>query len=198
MGNEQNTRPPGAGKSSFELMDTERLFQELRISRGMTFIDFGCGKGAYSIAMSHRVGNDGLVYAVDLWDEGIAMVQDRIDTEGYTNIKAIVADLGGRIPIEDQCADAGLMSTVLHELMETASESAALAEAARLLKPEALLAIVEFKKIDGPPGPPKDVRLSPEELERLVTPHGFTGNSLIDLGPYHYLRTFVRDTRASQ
>jgi hypothetical protein len=50
----------------------------------------------------------------------------------------------------------------------------ALKEAARVLKPNSVLAVLEFKKMDGPPGPYIDIRLTPEAVERPLSPHGFT------------------------
>jgi len=55
--NKPKKSPPGAGKSSFELIDSERLFSELRICSGMTLLDLGSGKGPYSIEVSRRVGD---------------------------------------------------------------------------------------------------------------------------------------------
>jgi len=192
--NKEKKSPPGAGKSSFDLIDSERLFSELRISGGMTLLDLGCGKGTYSIEVSRRVGDHGTVHAIDLWEEGISILRERIAKEGYSNINAIVADIGGRIPIEDETVDICLMATVLHDLVEIGVERETLREAARVLKPEATLAIVEFKKIDGPPGPPKAIRLTPQDVDRIVTPHGFAARSLADLGPYNYLSVFFRAT----
>ena len=41
--------PTGAGKSSFELIDSNLLFRELDLEPGMTVLDLACGKGAYPI-----------------------------------------------------------------------------------------------------------------------------------------------------
>ena len=65
-----------------------------------------------------------------------------------------------------------------------------LPEVVRVLKPNGLLAIVEFKKIDGPPGPPQHIRLSPEDVAAILVPHGFDKERLVDLGPYNYLMLF--------
>lgn len=187
--------PPGAGKSSFDLIDPEILWRELGIFPGMTFLDLGCGKGAYSVAVSARIGNQGHVHAIDLWEEGISVLRDRIEAEGFTNIRAFLADIGGTIPIEDNTVDACLMATVLHDLVQIGAEYGALSEAARVLKPEATLAIVEFKKMDGPPGPPVAIRLNPQDVERLVMPRGFAGKWSVDLGPYNYLSLFSKAAR---
>jgi hypothetical protein len=36
------------------------------------------------------------------------------------------------------------------------------------------------------------VKLSPEEVERIVTPHGFTMRRVVDMGQYTYLILFSR------
>ena len=54
------------------------------------------------------------------------------------------------------------------------------------------LAIIEFKKIDGPPGPPKGVRLSPEELNEYLIPYSFHLSNTLEIGPYNYLSVFSR------
>jgi ubiquinone/menaquinone biosynthesis C-methylase UbiE len=195
MVDEHKKNPPGAGKSSFELIDTEVLFRELRISHDMTFLDLGCGKGAYSMEVAGRMDNHGLVHAIDLWEEGISILRERTAHEKYTNVNAVVADIGRTIPIEDESVDTCLMATVLHDLVEIHADQGALKEASRVLKPDAIFAIVEYKKIDGPPGPPKNIRLSPEDVERMVTPHGFVKRSFADLSPYHYLSVFIKSVR---
>jgi hypothetical protein len=58
------------------------------------------------------------------------------------------------------------------------------------MRREGTLAVVEFKKFDGHPGPSIQVKLSPEEVERIVTPHGFTKRRFVDLGQYTYLILF--------
>lgn len=68
----QREKVHGAGKSSFGLVDHTKVFNELRLRRGITFLDLGCGRGEYAIAASKIVGDNGLVYGIDLWEDGIA------------------------------------------------------------------------------------------------------------------------------
>jgi ubiquinone/menaquinone biosynthesis C-methylase UbiE len=82
------------------------------------------------------------------------------------------------------------MATVLHDLIEDGTHEGALEEIVRVLKPGGRLAIVEFKKIPGPPGPPEKVRLAPEELIRVLEPYGFKPRDTVSLGESTYLSLF--------
>ena len=44
---ENEKKPTGAGKSSFDLIDTEKFFQELNLQKGISFLDVASGRGAY-------------------------------------------------------------------------------------------------------------------------------------------------------
>lgn len=186
----EKERPLGAGRSSFELIDAVALFSALRLKRGSAFLDIACGRGTYTIAASDIVGPNGILYAVDLWEEGVAALMAEAAVRRIKNIITKVADVGERLPLDDRTVDAALMATVLHDLVEEGKAEAALRETARVLKPGGMFAVVEFKKIDGPPGPPRSVRLDAGELERLVSPFGFFRKKALDLGPYNYLLTF--------
>lgn len=59
-----------------------------------------------------------------------------------------------------------------------------------LLKPGACLAVIEFKKIEGPPGPPVHIRMSEAGVEKIITPYGFEKQATLDIGRYNYLMTF--------
>jgi ubiquinone/menaquinone biosynthesis C-methylase UbiE len=184
-------RPPGAGKSSYDLIDADALWAELGLAPGTTFLDLGCGQGNYALAAAGRVGPAGTVYAVDLWEEGIAALRDRAARAGCGNLQALVAP-AGRLPVADGSVDVGFMATVLHDLAEAGTAAGALGELARVIKPGGSLAIVEFEKIDGPPGPPRHIRLDAGEVAGLVAPYGFVPGQTVKLGPYNYLMTFVK------
>jgi ubiquinone/menaquinone biosynthesis C-methylase UbiE len=192
-------KPRGAGKSSFPFIDHERLFQKLPLQKGSTFVDLACGPGDYVIAASHAVGDEGLVYGVDIWEESIASLFERTKTQGIKNVRTIVANVGYRLPIQSGSVDVCLIATVLHDLVQEQIEGKALEEAARILKSGGTLAVVEFKKEEGPVGPPVSIRLAPEEVQSLVLPHGFSKQAFQELGPHHYLITFalIRNSAAS-
>jgi ubiquinone/menaquinone biosynthesis C-methylase UbiE len=187
------TKPPGAGQSSYDLVDHEKVFQELRLRKGMNFLDMACGPGDYAVAVARRLGDEGVVYAADLWEEALVRLRKKAETQNIPNIKTIVGDVSRRLPVEAAMMDVCFIAAVLHDFVREEVAFEALDEAARVLKPEGVLAVLEFKKIDGPPGPPREIRLAPEELEGLVLPHGFTKERMSDVGPYHYMIIFRRN-----
>jgi ubiquinone/menaquinone biosynthesis C-methylase UbiE len=191
MTKHHETKPTGAGKNSFGLIDTAKFFQELDLKAGTTFLDVASGWGAYSLAASDIIGKDGQVYAVDLWEEGILSLRNQAG-KGIQNITTFVSDVAQNIPVENDCVDVCLMATVLHDFVADKVERQVIEEIVRVMKPNGVLAIVEFYKKDGPPGPPRPIRLSPEEVVKIVSAFGFQLNRYTEVGPDNYLQIFIK------
>jgi len=185
-------KPTAAGTSSFALVDREALLCALALREGMRVVDLACGVGNYAFEIAGHVGAGGRVWAVDLWEEGVHAVRERAARDGAANVTAILADISRHVPLPDAAADLVLLATVLHDLLQDGTEQGALREAARLARPGGALAVVEFRVLDGPPGPPRRIRIGPERTEELVTPHGFSPAATVDLGPHAYLSLFAR------
>jgi len=179
-------KPIAAGKSSFDLIDSQKLFSELPLKEGITFLDVACGVGKYSIALSEHIGNSGTIYAVDLWKEGI----DSLTNQNISNIRAFHSDVSKNIPVPDKSIDICLMATVLHDLVVDKSDDGTLKEVKRAMKPDGTLAIVEFRKIEGPPGPPIHIRLSHEDVETMLKRYDFKSVKTLEIGEYNYLSLF--------
>jgi ubiquinone/menaquinone biosynthesis C-methylase UbiE len=185
--------PIGAGKSSFDLMDSEAFFKALHLAPGMTVLDLACGQGNYTLAMARKMGADGRIVAVDLWEEGIAALGQSAKVLSSVSIEPHVADIRKALPIGGGSVDLCLMATVLHDIVHEGNPMPVLKEVARVLKPEGVLAVVEFKKQDSPTGPPKAVRLRLEEVSALLLRVGLLRCSgVVDLGPELYFARFRR------
>ena len=191
MTNHSDSKPTGAGKSSFGLIDTVAFFQALELKKDIIFLDVACGRGAYSLAAADVIGNKGQIYAVDLWEEGISILKDEAASKGIQNIKAFISNVVQRIPVEDDCVDVCLMATVLHDLVADLVDQQVLKEIVRVMKTDGTLAIVEFFKKEGPPGPPKPIRLSPEEVDQMLAVYGFQQKRYTEIGPDNYLQIFT-------
>jgi len=194
---DDHKKPKGAGKSSFELINPDKLTDMLPLKAGSTVLDLACGKGIYSIFLSKIVGEEGLIYAVDLWEEGLQILGKEIEEKNITNILTLLDDATEEIEIDDYSVDVCFMATVLHDFEKMNKSGAVLKQIKTILKPGGCLAVIEFKKIEGPPGPPKKIRLSEEETEKMVTGYGFKKGSFVDIGDYNYLMTFQETDQPS-
>jgi ubiquinone/menaquinone biosynthesis C-methylase UbiE len=184
--------PTGAGKSSYDLIDHQRFWSGFSLKPGMTIVDLACGAGRYATEMAGKIGPEGRIIAIDLWEEGIAQINRSAQSKGL-RIETHVVDVGNDLPVADRCVDLCLMATVLHDLVHDGLAQAALRQVARILKPAGILSVIEFKKQDGPPGPPRQIRLRLEEVSMLLLPVGLIRFSpVVDLGPDLWFAEFKR------
>ncbi|MBT3805340.1 MAG: class I SAM-dependent methyltransferase [Desulfobacula sp.] len=183
-------KPKGAGKSSFELINSDILMEVLPVKPGSVVLDLACGKGIYCMFLSEIVGDTGLIYAVDLWEEGIRLIGKEIEEKNITNILPLLDDATAQIEIDDYSVDVCLMATVLHDFEEMNKSGAVIEQVKTILKPGGYLAVIEFKKIDGPPGPPMKIRLAEDDTEKMVSGYGFKKVKIVDIGEYNYLMIF--------
>jgi ubiquinone/menaquinone biosynthesis C-methylase UbiE len=186
-----------AGRSSKAYLNAERVLQETGLKSGDKFLDVGCGEGYFSIAAAKIVGNKGKVYALDSYEKSIAVLKQQIHRENIGNIEAIVADVTQKMPLPKAIIDVCLMANVVHGFLANGDIPGVMTEIARVMKVGSTLAVVEFQKVAGPPGPPISIRMTPEELEGLVFGYGFKKNKVVEVGPIHYaamFRTVPRDS----
>ena len=190
-----SNHPTAAGKSSFDLIDVNVFLSALDLNGDVVFLDLACGAGNYAIEIARQLQPNGTVHALDLWEEGIATLKQRADSMGLTNIQSSVCDVSKKIPLDDNSLDVCLMATVLHDLIADGIHQPTLDEIGRTLKPSGRLAVIEFKKMPGPPGPPEKIRLSPEELDQVLIPYGFQCQDTVELGAATYLSLFKKAPR---
>lgn len=182
--------PTSAGLSSFNLLDEQLFFKNISPQPGMQVLDLGCGLGNYAIAAAPLVGPQGMIYALDAWDEGIETLSVRAEMGGHANIRPGLWQTGIPLPIETESIDLCLLATVTHILVREGELDKVLPEVHRVLKPGGIVAVVEFYKKEGPPGPPFDWRLEPEEVTSLFASHGCRHQKTVATGPHNYLALF--------
>jgi len=168
-------------------VDQARVLPALDLKPGQVFLDLGAGPGGYALLAAERIGPQGLVLAVDLWEEGLERLAEEARARGLANLRTMVADIGTRLDLDPGSVDTCLLATVLHHLTESGQAESALKEVFRLLKPGGRLAVIEFNKVADGPGPPLEVRLSPQEVADLAGPQGFVQELLVEAGPHNYL-----------
>ena len=157
----------------------------------MTILDLGCGLGNFSIPIAQYVEPTGLVHAFDLWEEGGEILEARAAVAEVDNIRAAVVDVCERISLQENSVDLCLLATIVHILIREKNLQTVLTEVRRVSKPDGIVAIVKFKKIEGPAaGPPLSQRHSPPELEKIIASHNLHMIKSLDVGQYNYLSVF--------
>ena len=187
-----NDMPIAAGHSSFGLVDPEKVLAELGVGEGSRLLDLACGRGEYSLLASVHVGDTGVICAVDLWEEGIAELEREVAEREIGNIRSIVADASVNIPIDPGSVDICLMAAVLHDLVEDGTHEGALDQVRRVLAAGSVVGILEFRKVDPPPGPPRDIRLAPSQVDAMVGSRGFVKMGYVEVGDCMYLSTYKK------
>ncbi len=116
----------------------DSLFELLGISRGLNVLDVGFGPPSELFAISNLVGDEGMVYGVELdksrLETALGQIQDTI------NIR-VMPGSSHKIPLSNQSVDIVLLKDVLHEVPIV---SQALSEAGRVCGSTGKIAIVDF------------------------------------------------------
>jgi ubiquinone/menaquinone biosynthesis C-methylase UbiE len=175
------------GKSTRDILDSKRVLLAIGLETGQKFLDAGCGDGFISIEASKIVGKQGQVYSLDEYEPSLDHLRSEIQELEIKNIDVIQADMTMSIPLEDNLIDRCVMANVLHGFAAEDTLKPVLKEIIRVLKPGGTFAVVEFNKVEGPPGPPYNVRLSPEDVEKILEDYRFRIGGTEEVGKYHYL-----------
>jgi len=122
----------------------DRLVEALSIPEGATVVDLGAGVGYFTWRLSKQVGSQGRVFAVDIQQRMIDLLELNLSERGIHNVEAILAsedDPG--LPVGE--VDLVLMVDVYHELQQP---EMTIKHVRRSLKPGGRLVLVEYRKED--------------------------------------------------
>jgi len=104
-------------------------------------LDLGCGPGVFSVAMAEMVGEKGKVISVDIQDEMLLMLRQKVEHTKLESRIQIHKSTPDKIGISEK-ADFALAFYMVHEVPNI---ERFLGEVATILKPQGKLLIVEPK-----------------------------------------------------
>jgi cyclopropane fatty-acyl-phospholipid synthase-like methyltransferase len=148
--------------------DCETMLRELRLKPGMQVCDMGCGNGYYTLRLARLVGPTGIVWAVDIQQEMLRLLEQRLTEAQIDNVRLRLGS-----PIDPQLGaaelDLILCVDVYHEFSHPEHMLWAMR---RALKPGGKLVLVEFRAED-PAVPIKRLhKMSREQVRRELLPQG--------------------------
>lgn len=130
-----------------------QVIAALGLKKGAVVADFGAGSGYFSFRMADVVGPSGKVYAVDIQDEMLDYIRQKISRLGINNIIPVKStETEPRLPIES--CDCILLVDTYHELSAPVT---LMKNLRKTLKPGGTIAIISRKKLDKRSSVPSDV-----------------------------------------
>ncbi len=97
----------------------ENRIDQFGIRKGTTVVDYGCGPGLFIKRASQYVGEDGIVYAVDIHPSAIDEINKIIEKNNLTNVKPYLTKDSFLTDIPDNEADMIYAMDVYHSIKET-------------------------------------------------------------------------------
>ncbi len=98
-----------------ERLQINRVIDILGIAPGKSVADIGAGSGWFTVRAARRVGEGGVVYAVDINPEAIQYIEKRVKDEKLANAKTILSQPDDpQLPADS--VDAVLLLKTYHEV----------------------------------------------------------------------------------
>ena len=179
-------------QSGTALINPQLVFDKIKLAVGMRVADFGCGRTGHLVFSSAKVvGEDGIVYAVDIIKNVLQSIESMAKDSGYENIKTVWSDIEvpKKTPIPSSTLDAVYFVNVLSQLKNQVS---ALQEAVRLLQKNGFLVIIDWVKKLGLLGPDLVESVSPDDVSRMARLVDLNLVEEDNMSQYHYLLIFQK------
>jgi ubiquinone/menaquinone biosynthesis C-methylase UbiE len=140
----------------------------LELGAGQVVADIGAGTGYFLPHLSKTVGSQGRVLALDVEPNMVEYMKQRSKKGGFANVEPRLVTPGdpGLAPAS---VDHILIVNTWHHIDDRASYAVKLA---RALRPLGTLLVVDFT-LDADLGPPKEHRLSAEQVVKELEGGGF-------------------------
>lgn len=149
----------------------DRLLDYLLLKEGETVVDIGAGTGYFSMLFARKVGRKGTVYALDVDESMVKLIEKRARKEGFANVRAKLA------PFESPGIEKGVADLVFicdtYLFFENRAEY--MQRVRDVLKRGGRLAIVSFNgNADIPGAPPRHKMIPKEQAISEIRSAGFT------------------------
>ena len=152
---------------------------------GMRVADFGAGAGHWAMAFARAVGPNGKMFAIDIQQTALEAIRSHARDAHMRNIETVHANL--ETPRATALADSSVDAVMISNILFQAEEKAVvIGEAARIVKPQGSVFLIEWDTADTIMGPPGKQRVSRQDAERLCKDAGLHFKKEFAAGSHHY------------
>ncbi len=165
-----------------------RLVELLKLKDGDVVADIGIGTGYIARRISPKIGDTGTIYGVEIQQEMLDILAEKMAGEGITNIKGVLGTITDpKLPPES--VDLAIMVDVYHEFSHPYEM---MQNICRALKPGGRVVFVEYRAED-PKVPIKRLhKMSELQVIKEATPHPLVWvETLTDL-PWQHVIIFQK------
>lgn len=120
-------------------LHVDQVIQSLEVEPGQRVADVGAGTGLFSRPLARAVGDQGIVYAVDINAELLRHIEERARRERMGNIRTVLCQEDD--PLIPEPVDLIFFCDTLHHV---ADRGVYLKKLRRYLKPGGRLAVIDF------------------------------------------------------
>jgi SAM-dependent methyltransferase len=162
------------------------LLPALKIKFGDAVADIGCGSGYYTRRLAKLTGTNGVVFAVDIQPEMLALLTNRLAAQKIFNVRPVLGTITDpKLP--PAAVDLILMVDVYHEFDHPREMVAAMCQA---LKPGGRIVFVEFRGED-PDVPIKRVhKMTEAQVRKEMNVHPLDWVETIGTLPQQHIIVF--------
>jgi ubiquinone/menaquinone biosynthesis C-methylase UbiE len=168
--------------------DPDQALAIIGIKKGSVVADVGAGSGYMSVKMAKRVGADGIVYANDIQQPMLDLLDKRLKKGKITNVRPILGTPDDpKLPPES--IEMALLVDVYHEFSQPQAMLRHLHDA---LKAGGRLVLLEYRKEDPSIPIRPEHKMSVAEAKMEVETEGFKLSRVDDSLPRQHVLIFTK------
>ena len=173
------------------LLDALAILDAVGVRSGMRVADFGAGRtGHFALPALRLVGEDGVVYAIDIHPECLAMVEGHRKLGGLTNLETLQGDIerSGGVPLDSQSIDIAL---VVNTLWQARNHLAIARELRRVLRQGGKAVVIDWHpNASHVAAPPAHVRVPDHAADMVFRGEGWHAERFTP-SAWHWGRIFA-------
>jgi ubiquinone/menaquinone biosynthesis C-methylase UbiE len=168
--------------------DPDLAMRLMRVGKGSAVADLGAGSGYYTVRLARAVGPAGKVYAVDIQQGMLDLLQRAVTRAKLSNVVPVLGTSDDpRLPA--QAVDLVLMVDVYHEL---SAPQATLTRLRDALKPGGRLVLLEYRAEDPEVPIRPEHKMTKAQVKLEIEHEGFRQQRVYDDLPWQHLIVFTR------